>query len=72
MNNPYPETITDESTGLVLDDHRHKFWQEGWEAREVVTIELYEALKAAWNEDIDTSLAVHQQIAKALAEAEGK
>ena len=34
--------------------------------------DMYEALKAAWNEDIDTSLAVHQQIAEALAKANGE
>ena len=32
---------------------------------------LYKALRTAWNEDIDTSLAVHQQIAEVLAKIEG-
>ena len=33
MLNPYPEkTAPDESTGLVFDDDRHKYWQEGYEA----------------------------------------
>ncbi len=32
--------------------------------------ELYYALRAAWNEDIDTSLAVHQQIADVLSKIE--
>ena len=41
MNNPYPETITDESTGQVFEDKEHKAYQRGWDDREVVTKELY-------------------------------
>ena len=45
--NPYPEkTEPDESTGQVFEDKEHKAYQKGWDAREVVTKELYEALKA--------------------------
>ncbi len=44
MNNPYPELI-DDGTGWMVQNERRPVWQEGWDAREVVTKELYEALK---------------------------
>ncbi|KKN73850.1 hypothetical protein LCGC14_0396520 [marine sediment metagenome] len=50
MNNPYPETVTDESTSQVFETSLHRAWREGWDDREVVTKELYEALKAIIDE----------------------
>lgn len=32
MNNPYPETITDEATGIQVSNPLHKAWEEGFEA----------------------------------------
>ncbi len=43
MNNPYPGPI--EVNGIEFEDPKHIAWQEGWDAREVVTKELYEACK---------------------------
>ncbi len=44
--NPYPETITDEISGVEVYNQKHDLWQEGYDTREVVTKELYEALKS--------------------------
>jgi len=32
INNPYPETITDEASGIVVTDLRHRIWEEGYKA----------------------------------------
>ena len=29
VGNPYPETIQDESSGVVVPSDKHKFWQQG-------------------------------------------
>ncbi|KKM91636.1 hypothetical protein LCGC14_1226450, partial [marine sediment metagenome] len=44
MNNPYPVFIL-EGTGHTVKNQRHNDYKEGWDAREVVTKELYVALK---------------------------
>lgn len=40
MNNPYPETITDEVSGVVVNNPLHKAWKEGCEV----------GFKAGWDE----------------------
>ena len=36
--NPYPETITDESSGMQVPNIAHRIWQEGYEAGHARTI----------------------------------
>jgi len=32
MNNPYPEFITDEDSGVKVQNEKHRIWQEGYDA----------------------------------------
>lgn len=38
MNNPYPKTIEDESSGVKVPNEKHRIWEEGHQAgiREIV------------------------------------
>ncbi len=33
MENPYPEFIKDETSGIQVKNEKHILWQEGYEAR---------------------------------------
>jgi len=32
MENPYPETLVNETSGVEVPDNRHRIWDEGFEA----------------------------------------
>jgi len=32
MENPYPEELTDETSGVKFPNPKHRAWQEGYEA----------------------------------------
>jgi len=76
MNNPYPEFRIDERTKKEVIHHAHTYWQEGWDAREVVTKELYKALKAIriqiFENHMNPTYQIEKIIKQALAEAEKK
>ena len=40
MNNPYPEKIQDEASGIIVRNIRHDIWQEGYNTR---NDDMYEA-----------------------------
>ena len=49
MNNPYPKIAINRALGIKGQGLRHNCWQEGYDAGEVETKELYEALKELIN-----------------------
>ncbi len=40
MKNPYPQTITDEASGLKVSSEKHRIWQEGYKACQDRMIQL--------------------------------
>ena len=76
MINPYPEFIGDVVSGRPLRRNvKHTIWQKGWDAREVVTKELYEACKRVWESGFNVftsspTLSLREELANAIAHYE--
>ncbi len=64
---PYPKTIEDEASGVVVSNDLYKAWHEGYEAHKFEMAELMKKLEALANE-MDVSVREVNQIKKKLRE----